>query len=181
MPRLQEEYDVRPLRIEDAPALAASYLRNREHLAPWDPARPDSFYTLQGQAAAVRDRLSTDAAGLGRSWVLVHGDDVVGRVNLNNLVRGVFQSAALGYWVDAAHTDRGLGKALVEFACSAAADIGLHRVEAGTLTHNTVSQAVLRSCGFVHYGTAPEYLYIAGAWQDHDLFQRILHQHPPML
>lgn len=175
---LPEGYDVRPLRIEDAPALAASYTRNREHLAPWDPARPDTFYSVEGQAAAVRDRLATDTAGLGRSWVLTCGADLVGRVNLNNLVRGVFQSASLGYWVDGAHTGRGLGKAMVEFACSAAADLGLHRVEAGTLTHNKASQAVLRACGFTHYGTAPEYLFIAGGWHDHDLFQRILHRRP---
>jgi ribosomal-protein-alanine N-acetyltransferase len=176
---LPEGYDVRPLRIEDAAALAASYLRNREHLAAWDPARPPSFYTVDGQVAAIRDRLATDNAGLGRSWVLARGDDVVGRVNLNNLVRGVFQSASLGYWVDGAHTGRGLAKAAVEFACSAALDLGLHRVEAGTLRHNVVSQAVLRACGFTQYGTAADYLYIAGAWQDHDLFQRILHRRPP--
>jgi ribosomal-protein-alanine N-acetyltransferase len=34
---------------------------------------------------------------------------------------------------------------------------------------------VLRRCGFTEYGRAPQYLFIAGAWQDHVMFQRILH------
>jgi ribosomal-protein-alanine N-acetyltransferase len=51
-------------------------------------------------------------------------------------------------------------------------------VEAGTLLHNTGSQRVLERSGFELYGTAPRYLFIAGAWQDHRLYQRILHDKP---
>mgnify|MGYP006198905717 CR=1 FL=1 len=38
----------------------------------------------------------------------------------------------LGYWVDQAHTGRGLATAAVTAACDAARAWGLHRVEAGT-------------------------------------------------
>ena len=55
-----------------------------------------------------------------------------------------------------------------------AADLGLHRLEAGTLAHNTGSQRVLLKCGFTEIGLAPGYLKIAGEWQDHLLFQRLL-------
>ena len=79
---------------------------------------------------------------------------VVGRVNLNNLVIGVLRSASVGYWVDAAHQGRGLATGAVEFACAQARGRGLHRVEAGTLLHNTASQRVLERCGFEYYGTA---------------------------
>ena len=50
-------------------------------------------------------------------------------------------------------------------------ELGLHRVEAGTLVHNRASQRVLERNGFVRYGLAPQYLRIAGRWQDHVLFQ----------
>ena len=53
-------------------------------------------------------------------------------------------------------------------------DLGLHRLEAATLVHNTASQLVLEKNGFVSYGVAPAYLRIAGQWQDHRMFQRIL-------
>ncbi|MGH3421007.1 MAG: GNAT family N-acetyltransferase, partial [Streptosporangiaceae bacterium] len=50
-------------------------------------------------------------------------------------------------------------------------DLDLHRVEAGTLTHNIGSQKVLQRNGFERFGLAPSYLRIAGEWQDHILFQ----------
>jgi ribosomal-protein-alanine N-acetyltransferase len=50
-------------------------------------------------------------------------------------------------------------------------ELRLHRVEAGTLVHDTASQRVLGRNGFVRYGLAPQYLHIAGRWQDHVLFQ----------
>jgi len=50
-------------------------------------------------------------------------------------------------------------------------ELGLHRVEAGTLRHNVRSQRVLERNGFVQFGVAPAYLNIAGAWQDHILYQ----------
>ncbi|SFP87133.1 Acetyltransferase (GNAT) domain-containing protein [Geodermatophilus dictyosporus] len=50
-------------------------------------------------------------------------------------------------------------------------ELGLHRVEAGTLVHNAGSQRVLARNGFTRYGLAPSYLRIAGRWQDHELFQ----------
>ena len=50
-------------------------------------------------------------------------------------------------------------------------ELGLHRVEAGTLVHNVGSQRVLERNGFVRFGLAPQYLRIAGRWQDHVLFQ----------
>ena len=175
---LIDGYEIQELSEDHAPELAAAYLRNREHLAPWDPVRPAAFHTPTGQTADVLARLDVVRRGLGASWVLVHGDDLVGRVNLNNIVRGVFQSGSVGYWVDHDHLGRGLASALVEHAVERADGLGLHRVEAGTLVPNVASQGVLRRCGFTEYGRAPAYLFIAGEWQDHLLFQRILHDRP---
>ncbi len=51
--------------------------------------------------------------------------------------------------------------------------LGLHRLEAGTLLHNTPSQRVLARNGFRPFAVAESYLKIAGRWQDHVLFQRL--------
>jgi [ribosomal protein S5]-alanine N-acetyltransferase len=175
---LPDGYEIRTLEREDASALAAAYRRNREHLAPWDPVRPERFFSDAGQRGEVEARLGVIAQGSGASWVLVHEGAIVGRVNLNNVVRGVFQSASLGYWTDGAHTGRGLGTSMVEHAVEQAVGLGLHRLEAGTLVHNLASQGVLRRAGFSGFGKAEKYLFIAGAWQDHLLFQRILGDRP---
>lgn len=59
---------------------------------------------------------------------------------------------------------------------AARGELGLHRVEASTLTHNLASQSVLRKAGFEQIGMAPRYLEIEGRWQDHNLYQVILHE-----
>ena len=175
---LQEGYGIRELSAEDASGLAEAYRRNRQHLAPWDPRRDEYFYTDEGQAAAIAGQLEAVRNGLVAAWVLTRGDRIVGRVNLNNIVMGVLRSGALGYWIDAEHLGRGLATHAVEFACAEGQSRGLHRVEAGTLVHNTVSQRVLVKCGFEAYGLASRFLFIAGSWQDHRLYQRILHDDP---
>ncbi|CAN5411754.1 GNAT family N-acetyltransferase [soil metagenome] len=175
---IPEGYTIETLSIEHAAELAAAYDRNQEHLARWDPRREPSFFTEEGQTAALVGQLSAIDRGLGAGWVLVHTGRVVGRVNLNNVVMGVLRSASVGYWVDADHQGRGLATAAVEHACDAGRRTGLHRVEAGTLVHNTASQGVLERSGFIYYGTAERLLFIDGQWQDHRLYQRILHDDP---
>jgi [ribosomal protein S5]-alanine N-acetyltransferase len=176
--QLPQGYRIDELAAGDASALAEAYLRNREHLARWDPRRDPSFYTVRGQAAAVQAQLASVQAGLAAGWVIRYGDQLVGRVNLNNIVMGALRSASVGYWVDVRHGRKGLATAAVDFACESAAARGLHRVEAGTLLDNEISQRVLESCGFEAYGLAPRFLFIDGAWRDHRLFQRILHDDP---
>jgi [ribosomal protein S5]-alanine N-acetyltransferase len=171
-------YELRPLSIDDAPAVAAAYARNRAHLAPWDPPRAPEFWTERGQRARIATEVEAVAHGRQAAWAVHHSGQVVGRVTLNNIVHGPFRSAAMGYWVDAAHTGRGVATWAGAFACAEALHLGLHRVEAGTLLHNTASRGVLRRLGFTWFGTAERYLFIAGAWQDHHLYQRILHDDP---
>jgi ribosomal-protein-alanine N-acetyltransferase len=173
-----EGYEIRELRYGDAGPLAEAYRRNFDHLAPWDPVRPKRFYTEHGQTDVISAQLAAVANGTMVAWVICSGERLVGRVNLNNIVHGALWSGALGYWVDAEHQGRGLATAGVRVAVDGARARGLHRVEASTLVHNTASQRVLRRSGFEQYGLAPHYLFIAGQWQDHLLFQRILHDDP---
>lgn len=170
---------MRPVTFDDAEALARAYRRNRAHLAPWDPDRPEAFYTAEGQADRVRGHLEEMRVGRSAQWVLAQGDEIVGHAALVNIVLGPARSAVLGYWIDAEQVGRGLASAATRHACEVAdSRLGLHRVEAGTLLDNTASQRVLTKCGFQEYGVAPESLYINGAWRDHRLFQRILNDRP---
>lgn len=167
---------LRPLDALDAPELAAAYARNRMYLQPWEPARTEDFYTDDGQRDTVSRCMVEQANERGYFWVLEDGPRIVGRISLNNVVKGAFFSADLGYWVAEDHQGRGVASAAVEAVCRIAADdIGLHRVQAATLLDNVASQKVLERCSFTRIGMAPTYLNINGRWQDHVLFQRILH------
>ncbi|SEH02732.1 ribosomal-protein-alanine N-acetyltransferase [Nonomuraea solani] len=170
---------LRPVTEHDAEALAAAYIRNRDHLRPWEPRRPAEFFTPDGQARRLKGLLDEQARGGAMAWVLADGDQVVGRMTLNGIVRGPFLNANLGYWIDAGYLGRGLAtRGVVEVCRMADQDLGLHRVAAGTLLDNVASQSVLLKTGFESYGVAPRYLEIDGRWQDHRMFQRILNERP---
>jgi ribosomal-protein-alanine N-acetyltransferase len=95
-------------------------------------------------------------------------------MSVSNVVRGVFQSANLGYWVAEGVNGCGVGTRAVGEVCRwAFGDGGLHRLEAGTLLDNLASQRVLEKNGFERIGVARNYLHIAGNWRDHMLFQRL--------
>ncbi len=167
---------IRPLQEDDTAGILAAYTKNKRHLEPWEPTRTASFFTMAGQASSIETQLTQTALGTSFPLVITDGDAVIGRFTLNGITHGPFQSASLGYWLDEDYTGQGLATLAVDHVCSEARDLlHLHRIEAGTLLHNTASQRVLQKAGFERIGQAPNYLKIAGRWQDHALFQRILH------
>lgn len=174
--QLSESISMRVLHLSDAAALAAAYVRNRAYLSGWEPVRPEEYYTESWQASDIANRLVAHKAGEGHPLGLFAGDTLVGRVNVAGIVRGPFQNAGLGYWVDRAYAGQGLASAAVQRIVEMARDeLGLHRIEASTLLHNVGSQRVLQKAGFQQIGMAPRYLQIAGKWQDHNLYQVVLH------
>ena len=103
---------------------------------------------------------------------------MAGTVTLTGIVRGPFLSANLGYWLDHELTGQGIGTAAVLHAVNySRTALGLHRIQAATLLHNTASRRILQRTGFREIGVAQQYLKIAGRWQDHLLHQLIL-PHP---
>lgn len=173
---LDAEHTLRPVRTGDGAALARAYAANRAHLAPWEPVRDDEFFTAAWQEHHARQCVEDAAEGRGVRFVIVSDDgEIRGRMNLNNIVRGAFWSCDLGYWIDANRLRRGLAsRAVGEVADYAIRELRLHRLQAATLLQNLASQRVLLGTGFERIGLAPQYLKIAGEWQDHLLFQKIL-------
>ncbi|MDX2292931.1 MULTISPECIES: GNAT family N-acetyltransferase [Streptomyces] len=169
-----ESVGVREGRGADAAALADALARNRAHMRATEPYRAERYYTAEAQAERLADG--------GRRWFAFEGERIVGAAILSGIVLGPFRSASLGYWVDGERVGRGIASLLVAEVLRASRDeLGLHRIEASTLLDNHASQRVLAKAGFERIGTAPRYLHIAGAWRDHHLFQRILHDQPPPL
>jgi ribosomal-protein-alanine N-acetyltransferase len=159
--------------LDDVPVLAELLRLNRDFLAPWEPVRSDEYFTVAGQRAGIRDVLARHGQGSALPHVILDDSGrVVGRITLNGIVRGPFQSCSMGYWVGAADNGHGLATAAVRDVIGVAfEELGLHRIQAETMLHNVRSQRVLDRNGFVRFGVAPAYLNIAGKWQDHALYQ----------
>jgi len=95
--------------------------------------------------------------------------ELVGVVSMSEIVRGVFKSAYLSYYVHARHARRGLMKEGVSRVVSLAfRKHGLHRLEANIQPGNTASRRLVKSLGFVREGFSRNYLKVDGRWQDHE-------------
>ena len=177
---LTREVQLRIATLDDAAGLADAYNRSWDHLRPWEPDRPERWFTPAGQEERLRASLERYKNGQIVPWLLVEADLVVGAITLNDIVPGPFRSASLGYWLAVDAVGRGLATRAVEAVAEIAdTELRLHRIEASTLTNNVASQRVLDRAGFQQIGFAPTYLHIDGRWQDCNLYQRILNTRSP--
>ncbi len=104
----------------------------------------------------------------GYAICLSDNDVIAGVININNIVRGSFQSASLGYYVGAPFHGQGVMYAgLTQLIALACGTMGLHRLEANIQPDNVRSQNLVERCGFVKEGISKDFLYINGAWRDH--------------
>ncbi|WP_082634309.1 hypothetical protein [Arthrobacter alpinus] len=79
----------------DAAALAAALVRNRDHPAYWEPSRPQEFYTEEWQATDSASRLAAHESGTAHPFALFSGDAMVCRFNLAGIERSPFQNSIL--------------------------------------------------------------------------------------
>ena len=167
-------------RISDWDEWARLREESRAFLAPWEPAWPDDDLTRSAFRRRLQRYANDQQADAGYAFLIFRagGGAIVGGVTLNNVRRGVSQTASLGYWMGAPFARRGYMHAalaaLVPFAHGA---LRLKRIEAACLPHNAASVRLLEKQRFTREGYARKYLCIAGEWQDHLLFAR-LHTDP---
>ena len=94
---------------------------------------------------------------------------IVGFINISEIVRGLFQSAFLGYGAVAAFAGHGYMREGLELVLGRAFnELGLHRLEANIQPGNQASIALVRGAGFVKEGFSERYLKIGGRWRDHE-------------
>jgi ribosomal-protein-alanine N-acetyltransferase len=128
------------------------------------PGTPAAF------SAYVKRYRSTDEAARNVGFLVVRNDDdaLAGVINFSEIVRGVFQSAYVGYYAFVPLAARGYmaeGFAIgLDFAFS---ELRLHRVEANVQPANDRSIALVERLGFTREGYSRRYVKIGGQWRDH--------------
>jgi ribosomal-protein-alanine N-acetyltransferase len=104
---------------------------------------------------------------------------IVGVINLNCIVRGLFQSAYLGYGVGAQFARRGhMAEGLNVVTAYAFGEMNLHRLEANIQPGNLASIALVRRCNFRKEGFSPKYLQVWGEWRDHERWALVADERP---
>ncbi|MCG8548714.1 MAG: GNAT family N-acetyltransferase [Alphaproteobacteria bacterium] len=161
---------IRPPQRRDEDQWVEIRRQSRGFLVPWEPAWPADAAT----PAAFRRRYRR----FGEEWQAKSGyaffifeqesGHLAGGITLSNVRRGVSQSGSIGYWMGECYAGRGYMSEAVVLVLSFAFDtLGLNRVEAACLPHNSASRHLLVKLGFREEGLARRYLCIDGRWQDH--------------
>ncbi|MBC9713363.1 GNAT family N-acetyltransferase [Streptomyces sp. TRM66268-LWL] len=156
---------IRRLTYADGEAFTVFARASRELHHPWlaPPATAEQFTTYA-------QRLIEDPARAG--FVVCERDSgrLAGYVNINNIVHGAFRCGALGYGAFSHAAGKGLmteGLRLV-VGHAFAPPLDLHRLEINVQPRNAASIGLARRCGFRLEGFSPDFLYIDGAWRDHE-------------
>lgn len=146
--------------------------RNADWLIPWEPQRVRGTLGPARERAAFetrctlreRERLSDRGYPFG----VFLSEQLIGEINLNNVIRGALQSATIGYWIDQAHAGNGyIAESSVVVFKYAFEQLRLHRIEICIVPRNVRSRRVMEKLGLRDEGTALRYLEIDGVWEDH--------------
>lgn len=166
---------LRAFRMRDAAAWSDLRIRNQAWLAPWEgrpESQPHASWTDRHSGAVFSAMLRASRkearAGRGLSFAVTYDQRLAGQVTASGIVRGAFDSAFVGYWIDGALAGRGIlptALALVVDHCFG--PVGLHRIEANIRPENAASRRVVEKLGFRPEGLHERYLYIDGGWRDH--------------
>ena len=165
-----EGLSVRLLTIEDMREVRDYYLRNREHLAPWEPLRMDDYFLEENFKSMLTCQIEDSLKGLSQRFGIFEKARVMGVISYTNIVKGAFMACNVGYSIDAELQGRGLmQKALWQTLGYMFEYVGMNRVMANYMPRNISSSRVLKKLGFGIEGYARSYLKIAGKWEDHIL------------
>lgn len=160
-----------PAAPELAGMVAEYYRRNREFLRDYEPTREDAFFEMEYQKVLLEAEQREWKSGTSARFYIqpiCESERIIGLIGLNNIVRGAFQSAFLGYKLDGEFCNCGyMTMAVAMMVEYAFQELRLHRIEANVMPRNLASLRVLEKNGFVNEGLSRSYLQINGIWEDH--------------
>lgn len=101
--------------------------------------------------------------------VLKGAGELAGVVTIDDIVRGSYQFANLGYYAFVPHAGKGYMHEALRLAVRYCfRELKLHRIEASIQPANARSVALVKGLGFRQEGVTRHYLKLGGRWRDHE-------------
>ncbi|NEA53365.1 GNAT family N-acetyltransferase [Streptomyces sp. SID13666] len=163
MSNMPSRVELCPLTLSDEDEFCSLVRASTDLHSPWMqlPATAEEF---QGWMHRF-----SDGTNLGLVIRVQETGAAAGMVNINSIIRGRYQGASLGYAAFAPSAGRGyMTEGLTLALQHAFNDLRLHRLEASIQPANKASLSLVQRLGFRYEGLSPAYLYIDGAWRDHE-------------
>ena len=164
------EVTLRVIKARDAKTLEKLVLGNRAWLKPWEATNPHgpTSFDFKGQVRGLLRQLEYNE---GIPFLILYKDEVVGQLNVANILHGSVSSCVIGYWIIPEVAGNGITPTAVALAMDYLYKVvGLHRVEIDIRPENKASIRVVQKLGLRYEGLKKNYIHINNAWRDHLVF-----------
>jgi len=165
-----QEVSLRVVRPRDAKTLERLVLSNREWLKPWEATNPygPTSFDFKAQIKSLLRQLERNE---GLPFVIIYRNEIVGQLNVANIMHGSVSSCVIGYWIIPEVAGRGITPTAVALAMDYMfTNVGLHRVEIAIRPENLPSLRVVQKLGLRYEGLKKNYIHINNDWRDHYIF-----------
>jgi ribosomal-protein-alanine N-acetyltransferase len=164
------EISLRIIKPRDAKTLERLVISNRPWLKPWEATNPHgpTSFDFKAQVRGLLRQLENDE---GLPFLILYKGEVVGQLNVANILHGSVSSCVIGYWI----IPEVAGNSITPTAVALAMDyvykvVGLHRVEIDIRPENGASIRVVQKLGLRYEGLKKNYIHINNDWRDHYVF-----------
>jgi ribosomal-protein-alanine N-acetyltransferase len=164
------DVSLRIIRTKDAKRIEQLVLGNREWLRPWEATNPHGPMSSDFKSS-IRSLLRQLESNDGLPFVIIYRDEIVGQLNVANILHGSVSSCVIGYWIAPEVAGLGITPTAVALAMDYMFNaIGIHRVEIDIRPENGASIRVVQKLGLRYEGLKTNYIHINGDWRDHYVF-----------
>lgn len=167
---------VKLLSLVDADSLFEFEVENHSYFDTIGLSRSDAYYNRDSFQEIIENLVAEQEKDIHYMYLVMNAQgEVVGRVNLTDVIKEPLNKAELGYRIGEKHLGKGFATAAVKIIIKQASLVHkLHRIEAGTSPQNIGSQIVLIKNGFQFVGKYSQYILKDDGWVDSLLFEKVL-------
>jgi len=152
----------------DAEEILEFELENRAFFESRLTKRRDDYYFLESLRPILREIEQDHENDLAHMYLIRNeAGELVGRLNLFDIARGIFQTAEIGYRIGEKHNGKKYATQAIRLGVREAFErYGLRRVEAYTAPDNIGSLVALIKAGFQFEGRLTQNICVNGVWSD---------------
>ncbi len=154
-----------------APSVLNFYLINRSHFEPWEPLRPNNFYTSNHQRfvlAAEQQLFLNNQAVRYYLFEKSNTHKIIGSVNFYNIHKNPDNSCKIGYKLASSKLHKGYATEAISFLIPRIFhDYNLYRIEADIMKNNLPSIHLIEKLNFHLEGITRGGFEICGKREDH--------------
>ncbi|MGY0371965.1 GNAT family N-acetyltransferase [Clostridium sp. JNZ J1-5] len=161
---------VRMANVKDTNSVIKYFVENEEHLNPFEPKKPDRFYTYDFWVNRIESSVKEfEKLKSLRLFIFEKAvpEEVIGMLSFEGICKQPFHSCEMGYSIAKDKQGKGYMKQAIELSIKYVfEELNLKRIRANYTPHNQKSGLLLKKLGFIVEGYARDYIYIEDKWED---------------